>query len=112
MTLNTEYANNILAIANELAEHKIPHTIHPLYNGLQMRFPWTKGDIVCHGFSYGCNHHCVESYNFPWDKEHEDDDVTCLTIEDALLKIVELYMKTIPLEEVVAMLTNELKNMT
>lgn len=91
MTLNTEYVNNILAIANALSERKIPYTIHPLYDGLQLRFPWTKGDIVCHGFSYGCNHRCVESYNFPWDKEDEFDDVTCLALDDAFNKIAELY---------------------
>ena len=93
MPLNTEYVNTILAIANTLSKHNVPHTIHPLYDGLQMHFPWTKGDIVCHSFSYGHDHRCVESYNFPWDKALEDDDVTCLSIEDALIKICELYIE-------------------
>lgn len=89
MTINSEYAKNILVIANTLNQYGVPYTLNTLHDGLQMRFPWNEGDIVCHNGSYGHDRHCVESYCFPWD----EGDVSCLTLQDAVIKIVELYIK-------------------
>lgn len=87
MMINPEYAKPILALANLCTMEKIPHSISTIHDGLQIRFPWNNGDLVCHFFSYGHEYGDVESYNCPWD----GDDVTRLTIEDAIMNLVSWY---------------------
>ena len=86
-TINQKYANTILLLANKLSEKNIPHTLNTILNGLQIRFPWNNGDLVCHFGSYGSEEGCVESYCCPWD----NGDVSCLSIEEAFDNIVEWY---------------------
>ena len=88
--IKTAYAIPILALANTLAQLGIPYLLYPLYDGLQMRFPWNDGDLVCHSGSYGHDHQCLESMNCPWD----NGDVSCLIIEEAAIYIVEWYEAT------------------
>lgn len=87
MMINPDYAKPILALANLCSSEKIPHTINPIHDGLQIRFPWNDGDFVCHFFSYGHDYGNVESMGCPWDK----GDVSCLSVEDAIMKLVSWY---------------------
>lgn len=87
MGINTKFANTILTLANSLTERNIPHTININLDGLQIRFPWNGGDLICHSGSYGHNEDMVESMGCPWDI----DDVTSLSVEDALEKITNWY---------------------
>ena len=87
MGLNPKYAMTILRLASKLSNKSIPYTLDVIWDGLQIRFPWSNGDLVCHFGSYGNEEECVESYCCPWD----DGDVSCLTIEEALDNIVEWY---------------------
>ena len=50
-----------------LIEYDIPFTEHPLYGGIQWRFPFTEGDVAYHAGTYH-NDTCVESYHMPWDR--------------------------------------------
>ncbi len=90
MMINPDYAKPILALVNLCTEENVPCTVNPIHDGLQIRFPWNHGDMVCHGFSYGNDCGCVESYNCPWDK----GDVSCLSVEEAILNIVSWYKET------------------
>lgn len=87
MMINPEYAKPILALANLCTMEKIPHSINTIHDGLQIRFPWNDGDIVCHFFSYGHEYGDVESYNCPWD----GGDITRLTVENAIINLVSWY---------------------
>lgn len=87
MNINPKYANVILTLANRCIENNIPVKIVTLFDGLQVRFPWSDGDLICHQYSYGANRGCVESCGCPWD----EDDVTCLTVDEAIKKISEWY---------------------
>ena len=87
MMINPDYAKPILALANLCTSEKIPHIINPIHDGLQIRFPWNNGDFVCHYFSYGHEYGDVESMGCPWD----GDDVTRLTVEDAIVNLVSWY---------------------
>lgn len=80
MMINPDFVNPILTIANVLTERNIPHSINVIYDGLQIRFPWNYGDLVCHSGSYG--HDCgkVESMGCPWD----EDDVSCISVDEAI----------------------------
>ena len=88
--INPNYANPILTLANGLTENGIPFTINEIWDGLQIRFPWNYGDFICHSYSYGSDKGMVESMGCPWD----DDDVTALTVEDALKYTIEWYNVT------------------
>ena len=90
MMINPDYAKPILALANLCTKEKIPHTINTIHDGLQIRFPWNHGDFVCHFFSYGHEYGDVESMGCPWDN-HNDDDVSRLTVEDAIMNLVSWY---------------------
>lgn len=79
MMINPEYAKPILTLSNSLNERNIPHTVNVLWDGLQIRFPWNDGDIICHAGSYGHEYGNVESMGCSWD----EDDVTCLSIDEA-----------------------------
>ncbi len=88
MMINPKYAKPILKLANALVETKaVPLTIVTLWDGLQLRFPWTKGDVVCHSGSYGHEYGYVESMGFPWD----EGDVSCLSVEDMAQAIYEYW---------------------
>lgn len=87
MMINPDFANPILTLSNQLTERNIPHTLNVIWDGLQIRFPWNDGDLVCHSGSYGHAYGAVESMGCPWD----DEDVSCINIEDALDRITEWY---------------------
>ena len=93
MTSNFKYLKPIFTIAEALASADIPFEFHDCYDGAQLRFPWSEGDIVCHSGSYGSHSgRRVESYQFPWD----NGDVTMLTIEEAIEKISNYYCEIYP----------------
>lgn len=87
MNINPNFANTILTLANSLTERNIPHTINVVWDGLQIHFPWNDGDLICHGGSYGHDDGMVESMGCPWDM----DDVTSLSVKDALEKLTNWY---------------------
>ena len=89
MMINPKYAQSILTLVNALIEHGIPCSINILYDGLQIRFPWNDGDLICHMGSYGSEVGDVESMGCPWD----DEDVTRLTLDEAFEKISKWYHK-------------------
>lgn len=86
------YQSATLTLSLILTREKIPHEIHSLHGGFQIRFPWCDGDVVCHSFSYGNKWGEFESYGFPWD----EFDVTTLSISDAVTKIMKYYHETEP----------------
>ncbi len=90
MMINPEYANPILTLSNALSERNIPHAINVIWDGLQVRFPWNNGDLVCHSGSYGHSYGNVESMGCPWD----DDDVSCIRVDEAIDRIAEWYAKS------------------
>ena len=87
MMINPEYAKPILTLSNSLNKRNIPHTVNVNWDGLQIRFPWNSGDFICHSGSYGHEFGAVESMGCPWD----EDDVTCLTVDDAEKLIAEWW---------------------
>ena len=87
MMINPDFANPILTLSNQLTERNIPHTLNVIWDGLQIRFPWNDGDLVCHSGSYGSQCGAVESLGCPWD----NGDVSCLDIDEALDLITEWY---------------------
>jgi hypothetical protein len=87
MMINPEYAKPILKLANILVEKAVPLTIVTLWDGLQLRFSWNHGDVICHTGSLGHEYGYVESMGFPWDK----DDVSCLRVEDMAQAIYEYW---------------------
>lgn len=89
MMINPDFVNPILTISNALNGYNIPHTLNVIWDGLQIRFPWNQGDIVCHSGAYGHQVSKVESMGFPWD----DGDVSCLTVGDAIEDVVALWHK-------------------
>lgn len=82
------YAERIITIAAALDRAGVPYTIHRIYEGWQLRFPWDKGDIAVHDGTYGAKHDKVESYEFPWD----NDGVSVLSVEEAIQKIIIYYL--------------------
>lgn len=92
MNTNLKYLKPIFEIAEALTFAEIPFEFHNCYDGAQLRFPWSEGDVVCHSGSYGANTDYVESYQFPWD----NGDVTMLTIEEAIEKISNYYCEIYP----------------
>lgn len=89
MMINPTYAARILDIANALIERNIPCTINTIWDGLQIRFPWNNGDIVCHNFSLGHDLGAVESYHCPWDDD--DEEVSSIRPDDAISYIANWY---------------------
>ena len=79
----------IRSVAEILSKADVPYTINECYDGWQLRFPWSNGDIICHSGSYGSAKGHVESYMFPWD----EDDVTELTPKEAAGLITIEYIK-------------------
>ena len=83
------YDDPIDAIASVCEELGIPCDMQKCFDGYILRFPWSEGDIACHSGTYGSNHGMVESYRFSWD----GDDVTCLTIHEAVVYLILEYNK-------------------
>lgn len=84
------YAERIARIAHLLAEMGVPYTVHSIWNGAQLRFPWSCGDVACHAGTYGSRDGYVETYEFSWDK----GDVSMLTPEEAAARIAAEYFET------------------
>jgi hypothetical protein len=83
------YAERIVTIAASLDRAGIPYSIHSIYEGWQLRFPWCAGDIAVHDGTYGAKTDKVESYQFPWD----EGDVSVLMVGEAIEKIITYYLK-------------------
>lgn len=86
----TCYNNNDIQqmkqIASILKKNNVPYNPeHHDWAGLQLRFGWCDGDVVCHDGTF----HMPESYCFPWD----DGDVTRDTPEGMASRIISLYHK-------------------
>ena len=92
MTSKIKYFLPILKIATALNSANVPFYFRNCYDGAQLAFPWTAGDVVCHYFSHGSNAGYVESFQFPWD----NGDVTKLTVEEAIEKISNYYCEIYP----------------
>lgn len=88
--MNT-FNERIAAMSDKLDIYGIPHEVHDCWDGAQIRFPWAIGDVACHSYTTGWKIGCVETYQFPWD----DGDVTALTPEEAIDKIVQFYIKEV-----------------
>lgn len=86
----TNYAELIARVACLLADMGIPYTVHTLWDGAQLQFPWSCGDVACHFGTRGGHYGYVETYRFPWD----NDDVSMLTPEEAAARIAAEYFKT------------------
>lgn len=84
--MNT-FEKAINTVISALVYNRIPFTVHTIYDGLQLRFPWCEGDVACHGGTYGSSIGFVESYEFPWD----EGDVTMLDPEMMALQIVNYW---------------------
>ena len=82
-----KYTDAVNAVIACLIPAGVPFTVNPIYEGLQLRFPWHEGDVACHAGTYGHEYGCVESYQFPWD----EGDVTVAEPEDMAAKIIQLY---------------------
>ena len=90
-TLQSENFKNTATIARLttiLRTYHVPHKVHRLYDGAQITFPWTSGDVVCHRGSYGHNLGHVESMGFSWD----DGDVSEYSVPTMGKRIVREYI--------------------
>ncbi len=81
------YLIAISTIAGACLRHGIPFTFRECYNGYQLTFPWTKGDVICHEYSYDSNIGRCESYKFPWDH----GDVSVWSPEQMADFIIQYY---------------------
>lgn len=84
-----KYVDAINAVIAYLIPAGIPFTVHPISEGLQLRFPWHEGDVACYAETYCSDCGCVESYQFPWD----DEDVTVQTPKEMANDIIRLYQE-------------------
>ena len=89
MLINPDFAKPILTLANYLAGRCIPFALNVCWDGLQMRFPWNDGDLICHSGSYGHEYGDVESMGCPWD----EFDVTRISVEDAEEEIANWWAR-------------------
>lgn len=58
-----EDSHQMREIIDILRKNNVPYRLENTQLGLQLRFDWSDGDVVCH---YGTSH-MPESYQFPWD---------------------------------------------
>jgi len=86
--MNT-YNERIAAMSDKLDFYGIPNEVNDCWGGAQIRFPWTIGDVACHEYTSGSENGYVETYQFPWDEE----DVSALTPEETVDRIIQLYIK-------------------
>lgn len=84
-----KYTDAINAVIAYLIPAGIPFTVNPVFEGMQLRFPWHEGDVACHAGTYGSDRGMVESYQFPWD----EDDVTMLEPKKMATRIIQLYLE-------------------
>ena len=84
-----KYTDAINAVIADLIPAGVPFTVNPAHEGMQLRFPWHKGDVACHAGTYGSEMGWVESYQFPWD----EDDVTTMEPKEMATKIIQLYLE-------------------
>ena len=83
-TYNNNDIQQMKQIASILKKNGVPYNLkHHDWAGLQLRFGWCDGDVVCHDGTY----HTPESYQFPWD----DGDVTRDTPENIANRIIAYY---------------------
>lgn len=82
-----KYVDAINAVIACLIPAGVPFTVNPIFEGLQIRFPWCEGDVACHAGTYSSDCGCVESYQFPWD----DEDVTVQTPKEMANDIIRFY---------------------
>lgn len=82
------YANSILTIVEKLDKAEVPYTLHECWEGYQLRFPWSEGDVVAHAGSYGSRSGKVESMGFSWDA----DDVSTWDPEAMAIMIIAEYV--------------------
>ncbi len=85
--MNPIYAQAVLSIIIRLYDAKVPYIPRAIYDGWQLRFHWTMGDVACHKGTYGSGKGCVETYHFPWD----EDDVSVLDPDECAEKIITYY---------------------
>ena len=78
-----------LALIIRLCDAGVPYEPRALFEGWQLRFPWTRGDVACHLGTYGHANGFVETYQFPWD----EGGVSMLTPEECANKIIAYYTK-------------------
>ncbi len=84
-----KYTDAINAVIACLTFASVPFTVNPIFEGMQLRFPWHEGDVACHAGTYGSDKGMVESYQFPWD----EDDVTMLKPKKMATRIIQLYLE-------------------
>ena len=68
---------------------EVPYERNECWDGFQLRFPWSVGDVAINSYTYGASCGRVETFHFPWD----DGDVTSMTPMEAVYKIVTYYRK-------------------
>ena len=85
--MKDKYFDRMFYITQLLDDAKVPYRLRKLYEGWQLVFPWSDGDVACHDGTYGHNNGMVETYQFPWD----EDDVSVLTPTECAERIIELY---------------------
>lgn len=83
------YTERLVTIMNICEKLNIPCGFDSIgfLDGGVLRFPWSAGDIACHAWTYDADNGMVESYRFSWD----GDDVSVLTVEEAVVYIILEY---------------------
>lgn len=85
--LNETAINSILTITEVLNRFQIPYSRNSIYDGMQLTFSWSDGDVVAHKGIYGADRGMVESFQFPWD----GDNITVDTPDSMASRIICLY---------------------
>ena len=81
------YSAAIGMLEGMLEREDVPYKQNKIWDGYQLTFPWTGGDVVCHNGSYNSAWGHVESMGFPWD----DEDVTEDDVGSMAQRIINLY---------------------
>lgn len=91
MTHPTEiYKKAIVTVANKCLAAGIPFDFHRLYDGWQLTFSWTKGDVACSSMTSCSIFGDVETFEFPWDNRTRES-MTIMKPADAFERIARLY---------------------
>ena len=91
--------NAIIEVSENLKELNIPHKIISLYDGYQIKFPFTKADIIEHEFSYGHEKDLMEVMGFNWNIIQKgeyakyDDVLGYLSVREVLKLVVCKYIE-------------------
>jgi len=91
MNSKKTYLDAISTLAQFCLRHEIPFEFRKSYDGYQLTFPWTKGDVICHRYSFDSIIGRCESYNFPWDR----GDVSVYSPEVMGMHILHYYKQII-----------------